>query len=79
MLDRHLTCSLQMKYRHQRRTYFKQIKLGWMNKIRTHAPSGLARLTLNDVRSIEHNAQAVEEQSRVFPGDPRVHFREVPW
>ena len=45
----------------------------------TYAPVGSARLTLNDVRSIEHNAQAVEEQSRVFPSDPRVHLREVPW
>jgi hypothetical protein len=35
-------------------------------------------LILNDVRSIEHNAQAVEGQSRVFPKVPRVHFREVP-
>ena len=45
----------------------------------TYAPNGLARLTSNDVRSIEHNAQVLEEQTRVFPRDPRVHPREVPW
>lgn len=45
----------------------------------TYAPDDLARLTLNDVRSMEHNAQVVEEQSLVFPCDPSVQLRVVPW
>jgi hypothetical protein len=72
-----------MNYRCQRQTYSNRFNLEPKNKTpgvgTTYAPDDLARLTLNDVRSMEHNEQVVEEQSLVFPCDPSVQARGVPW